>query len=60
MLTTTATIKVTLDKDVRGGNKTLIGVGANSGLTGAGLDLSYADNVILRNLKISKVVRRRG
>ena len=31
MLTPTATVKVTLDKDVRGGNKTLIGVGANSG-----------------------------
>ena len=30
-------------------------MGANSGLTGAGLDLSYADNVIVRNLKISKV-----
>jgi pectate lyase len=36
-------------------NKTLIGVGANSGLTGAGLDLSYSDNIIVRNLKISKV-----
>ena len=36
MLTPTETIKVTLDKDVRGGNKTLIGLGANSGLTGAG------------------------
>ena len=43
-----ATIKVTLDRDVRGGNKTLIGVGANSGLTGAGLDLSYTDNIILQ------------
>ena len=30
-------------------------MGASSGLTGAGLDLSYGDNVILRNLKISKV-----
>jgi len=49
------TVKVTTDKDARNGNKTLIGVGANSGLTGAGLDLSYADNVIVRNLKISKV-----
>jgi pectate lyase len=55
MLTTTATIKVTLDKDLRNGNKTLIGMGANSGLTGAGLDLGYADNVIVRNLKISNV-----
>ncbi len=55
MLTTTETIKLTLDKDLRGGNKTLIGMGDSSGLTGAGLDLSYGDNVILRNLKISKV-----
>jgi pectate lyase len=46
---------MTLDKDLPGGNKTLIGMGASSGLTGAGLDLSYAGNVILRNLKISKV-----
>ena len=30
-------------------------MGASSGLTGAGLDLSYADNVIVRNLKIAKV-----
>ena len=55
MLAPTETIKVTLDKDVPGGNKTIIGVGASSGLTGAGLDLSYASNVIIRNLKISKV-----
>jgi pectate lyase len=54
MLPLTEAIKVTVDKDMRNGNKTLIGVGANSGLTGAGLDLSYADNVIVRNLKISK------
>lgn len=55
MLTPSDTVKVTLDKDVRGGNKTLIGLGANSGLTGAGLDLGYSDNIIVRNLKISKV-----
>ena len=55
MLTASDTIKVTLDKDMRNGNKTLIGVGANSGLTGAGLDLGYSDNVIVRNLKISRV-----
>ena len=55
MLNPTDTIKVTLDKDVRGGNKTLIGLGANSGLTNAGLDLGYSDNIILRNLKIAKV-----
>jgi len=55
MLHPTDTIKVTTDKSARGGNKTLIGVDANSGLTDAGLDLGYADNIILRNLKISKV-----
>lgn len=55
MLSPTATIKVTTDKSARGGNKTLIGKGDSSGLTGAGLDLGYADNVIVRNLKISKV-----
>ena len=55
MLSPSDTIKVTLDKDARGGNKTLIGIGANSGLTGAGLDLGYSDNIIVRNLKISKV-----
>jgi len=54
IVTLTDAIKVTIDKDNRNGNKTLIGVGASSGLTGAGLDLSYADNVIVRNLKISK------
>jgi pectate lyase len=55
MVTPAATIKVTTDKNARGGNKTLIGVGDSSGLTGAGLDLSYADNIIIRNLKIAKV-----
>lgn len=60
MLPLTEAIKVTVDRDNRNGNKTLIGVGANSGLTGAGLDLSYADNVILRNLKISKAAAGEG
>jgi pectate lyase len=55
MLMPEATIKVTVDKNQRGGNKTLIGMGADSGLTGAGLDLSYADNMIVRNLKIARV-----
>jgi len=55
MLFPDATIKVTTDKSARGGSKTLIGKGDSSGLSGAGLDLSYADNVILRNLKISRV-----
>ena len=53
------TIKVTLDRDSAAATRPFIGVGANSGLTGAGLDLSYSDNIILRNLKISKVCRRR-
>ena len=55
MVAPAATLKVTTDKNARNGSKTLIGVGASSGLTGAGLDLSYADNVIVRNLKIAKV-----
>src|SRR4051812_48486436 len=55
MLSPTATIKVTTNKSARGGNKTLIGMGDSSGLTGAGLDLGYADNVVVRNLKIAKV-----
>ncbi|HEY7376389.1 MAG TPA: pectate lyase [Polyangia bacterium] len=54
MLSPPAAVKVTVDKSTPGGNKTLIGVGDSSGLTGAGLDLSYASNVIVRNLKISK------
>jgi len=36
-------------------NKTIIGVGANSGLTGCGLGLKNVNNVIIRNLKIAKV-----
>jgi pectate lyase len=55
MLTATETIQITTNRSVPGGNKTLIGVGDSSGLTGAGLDLSYASNVILQNLKITKV-----
>jgi pectate lyase len=53
-------MKITIDKDNRNGNKTLIGVGASSGLTGAGLDLSYADNVVVRNLKIAKASAGEG
>jgi pectate lyase len=55
MLAPTDTIQVTLDRSAPNGNKTLIGVGASSGLTGAGLDLSYSYNIIIRNLKIAKV-----
>jgi pectate lyase len=36
-------------------NKTVIGVGSGSGLTGCGLRLKDVDNVIIRNLKIAKV-----
>lgn len=36
-------------------NKTIIGIGANSGFTGAGLHLVDVDNVILRNLVFAKV-----
>lgn len=36
-------------------NKTVHGVGANSGLTGCGLKLKGVNNVIIRNLVISKV-----
>ena len=37
-------------------NKTIIGVGEDAGLTGAGLDLSDAQNVVVRNLTISKAI----
>jgi pectate lyase len=36
--------------------KTILGVGADAGLTGAGLDLTDVHDVIVRNLSISKVV----
>lgn len=39
-----------------GSNKTIIGVGNNSGFAGVGLSLDGVTNVIIRNLKISKVV----
>jgi pectate lyase len=35
-------------------NKTIVGVEPGSGFTGGGLDLTDADNIILRNLVISK------
>jgi pectate lyase len=60
MLPLTETIKVTVDKTMRGGNKTLIGMGDSSGFTGAGLDLSYTDNVIVQNLKIAKAAVGEG
>jgi pectate lyase len=36
-------------------NKTIIGIGSNSGLTGCGLRLKSVSNVIIRNLVIAKV-----
>ncbi|WP_433827687.1 pectate lyase family protein [Actinoplanes sp. CA-015351] len=41
------------DQVVVSSNKTLVGVGSNAGLTGAGIYIKKADNVIVRNLKIS-------
>ena len=37
-------------------NKSVIGVGSNSGLTGGGLRVKNSSNVIIQNLKISKAV----
>jgi len=41
-------------------NKTIIGVGSGSGLTGIGLSIKGVSNVIVRNLKISKVLASSG
>jgi pectate lyase len=41
-------------------NKTIIGVGANSGLTGIGLSMKSVSNVIIRNMNISKVTASSG
>ena len=41
-------------------NKTIIGVGANSGLTGIGLKVKNGFNVIIQNLNISKVTAASG
>ncbi|MEV0428864.1 family 16 glycoside hydrolase [Micromonospora sp. NPDC050495] len=38
-----------------GSNKTVIGVGSSAGLTGCGLNLRDARNIIIRNLRIAKV-----
>ncbi|MFD2765377.1 pectate lyase family protein [Micromonospora eburnea] len=38
-----------------GSNKTVIGVGSGSGLTGCGLNLRDARNIIIRNLNIARV-----
>ncbi|GIE82825.1 hypothetical protein Aph02nite_87750 [Actinoplanes philippinensis] len=41
------------DQVVVASDKTIVGVGANAGLTGAGIYIKKASNVIVRNLKIS-------
>jgi pectate lyase len=47
--------------DVRvGSNKTVLGVGPGSGLTGCGLNLKGVSNVIVRNMNISKVLAGNG
>jgi len=41
-------------------NKSILGVGANSGLTGIGLKMKGQSNVIIRNMNISKVTASSG
>jgi len=47
--------------DVRvASNKTILGVGSNSGLNGCGLNISDVSNVIVRNMRISNVLAGNG
>ena len=48
MITLAETVDIT-------SNKSIIGLGANSGFTGAGLHLTDVNNIILRNLVFSKI-----
>jgi pectate lyase len=41
-------------------NKTILGVGSGSGLTGCGLNMRNIDNIIVRNMNISKVLAGNG
>ncbi|WP_344139294.1 pectate lyase family protein, partial [Luedemannella flava] len=51
----------TCDDDVRvTSNKSILGVGAGSGLTGCGLSIVNASNVVIRNLRIAKVRAEAG
>jgi pectate lyase len=51
----------TCSADVRiASNKTVLGVGSNSGLTGCGLNMKGVNNVIVRNMKIAKVPAGNG
>jgi pectate lyase len=63
--TTAQTIRVsgnfTCSEDVRvASNKTILGVGSGSGLTGCGLNMSDVSNVIIRNMRISFVQAGNG
>jgi len=62
---TSQTVKVsgnfTCSSDVTvASNKTILGVGSSSGLTGCGLKVKGVNNVIIRNLKIAKVLAGNG
>jgi pectate lyase len=62
---TSQTVKVsgnfTCSSDVTvASNKTILGVGSSSGLTGCGLKIKGVTNVIVRNLKIAKVPAGNG
>jgi pectate lyase len=62
---TTQTVRVsgnfTCSADVRlASNKTILGVGSSSGLTGCGLNMKGVNNVIVRNMKIAKVPATNG
>ena len=62
---TSQTVKVsgnfTCSSDVTvASNKTILGVGSSSGLTGCGLKINDVNNVIVRNLKIAKVKAGNG
>jgi pectate lyase len=51
----------TCNGDVRiGSNTTVLGIGSNSGLTGCGLAVVDKSNVIIRNMRISKVQASSG
>jgi pectate lyase len=53
--------RFTCSSDVRvASNKTVLGVGSSSGLTGCGLNMRNVDNVIVRNMMISKVPAGNG
>ena len=49
------TLTITDKIQIKTSNKTIIGVGTNSGLIGGGIELSGVDNIILQNLRIAKV-----